>query len=498
MLGLACDARSDEVEALATGMRLHPRLRLHRTVDALVADPAFGATPTILVAAGMPGTAAAQLAARRGSGEPGEVLLLADDPLDGIAVRDADAAMPDGRLRMRPVTAAGMGTRAILSGPAPLDRVLRVGPAGGVPILVAGRAGTLAAQLVLDLLRQLQLPGLTAEVTLAGTGMDVLLARMRQAMPELDQCGHVTAQARVAAGARPALIFALADAPDDGTLRALDPSGLAPILHLARPSWEEVGRALLDPAADSAARRVHGLHVDERRAPGLDQEDLPSLRPWETLPERFREASRLQAAQVPLMLRWAGARLGRTGAAPFTWTAAELTALAEAEHDRWAACMRLEGWRHGAERDDGTKRSPFLVPFAALAAATRDLDTLPVRAAGAAASRDVVVAVGGDAQPSPGFARSTARTLDALRARFTGCLVLRLEDATVLMAALADAAGSAGIPVQLALPNEPDGPVPPVLAAAERVAVGAARRHLPGVTQRLRMSADGQLSDSSC
>ncbi len=495
VLGLATDATRSALEGFATGLGVRRRLRLHGTVAALTADRDFAVTPLILVAAPASLDVAA---ARRGAEPPCEIAVLTEDPLDHIVLRDADAAVTDRRLRMRPVSATLAAVRSILSGPAPPDRILRAGPGDGVPILIAGRAGPLAAHLVLDLLRQLQLPGLTAAITLAGPGMAALLNQLRQAMPELDACGRVSARDEADLQTfRPAPIFCLADAPDEATLRALDPSGLAPVVRLAVPSWVEVGQAQADPTADRVARAIHGLHLEERHAAGC-ADDLPSLRPWEDLPERFREASRLQASHVPLKLRWAGARPGRDGDPPFAWTAPELAALAEAEHRRWASCIRLEGWRRGPTRDDATKRSPLLVPFAALSAEMQDLDMLPVRAApryvGAPVTRDVIVAVEGDAVTLPGFAGAISRTLAEVRTRFSRRVVLRLGEATTLMAALAEAAAAAGIPVQLALPEEPDAPLHPAFAAAERVAVGAAVQHLPGVAHRVRIGADGRLA----
>jgi hypothetical protein len=499
VLGLATDATRAALEEFATGLAIRPRLRLHDTVEELLADRDFAHTPLILVAAEM---GLDVVAARGHVGSPCEIAVLCEDPLEHIALRDADAAMVDRRLRIRPVSATRSAVRGTLSGPVSPDRVLRVGVGDGVPIVIAGRAGPLAAHLVLDLLRLLQLPGLAAAIMLAGPGMDALLTRLRRALPELDTCGRVSAQDEVGRlPSRPALMLALADAPDDESLRALDTSGLAPIVRPAAPSWAEIGRAQADPTADHVARAIHGLYLEERQAAGASANDQPSLRPWEDLPERFREASRLQAAHVQLKLRWAGARAGSDGDPAFTWTGSELAALAEAEHRRWASCIRLEGWVHGPIRDDAAKRSPLLAPFATLSAEIQDLDTLPVRAAprysGTPVSRDVVVAVSGEAAARAGFAGAIGRTLADMRIRFTSRLVLRIDEPTPLMAALAAAAVASGIPVQLAFPDEPEAPLHPAFAAAERVAVGIATQHLPAVAHRIWIGSDGRIAPAA-
>jgi len=48
--------------------------------------------------------------------------------------------------------------------------------------------------------------------------------------------------------------------------------------------------------------------------------------------------------------------------------------LAENAHEVWAQQRLKEGWSHGSERDDRTKKHPCLIPYAALPESEKDYD----------------------------------------------------------------------------------------------------------------------------
>ena len=52
--------------------------------------------------------------------------------------------------------------------------------------------------------------------------------------------------------------------------------------------------------------------------------------------------------------------------------------LSENVHDHWAARRMSEGWVHGAERDDGSKTHPDLVPYASLSESEKQYDRTTV------------------------------------------------------------------------------------------------------------------------
>jgi hypothetical protein len=516
ILGLADDPnRANDLASFADGLGVGSRLRLHGTAERLWADPGFHEAPLLLLAVQHPALTADALAVQRqrAGGAPGEVAVLTDDPLEQIALRDLDAGRAAGILRIRPLSRAREAARATFAAAALPDRVLRFAdPNGGIAVTIAGEASFLASELVLELLRLVQLPELNAAITLAGPGMPALLAHLREALPEFDSCGQVTALPLLTpAAAPPALIIITENdtsVPGPGGPHAQDPAGLAPIVRPEWPSWRDIGRAQADPARDHVARAIHGLYLEERLAGG-QKSDQPSQRRWEDLPERFREASRHQAAHIFLKLRWAGVRASDPttkagdGTATFGWTERELYLLSHAEHDRWAAAARLEGWRFAANRDDSAKTSPLLVPFAALTPEVKDYDKLPVRAIphhlGVPLRRDVIATVESIGDP-PGLAFATRcqTALRDLNARLGGRLVLRITAVHPLTVALAKASRAVQVPIQLALDVEPAPSavlfLEPDFCKAERIAIGAAVRHLPAATERLLVGGDGTLT----
>ncbi len=64
---------------------------------------------------------------------------------------------------------------------------------------------------------------------------------------------------------------------------------------------------------------------------------------------------------------------------PLVAASADIEMLAKAEHDRWATCKRLAGWRSGPVRDNALRIHPDLVPWSDLTDATQDYDRDPVR-----------------------------------------------------------------------------------------------------------------------
>lgn len=54
-------------------------------------------------------------------------------------------------------------------------------------------------------------------------------------------------------------------------------------------------------------------------------------------------------------------------------------ALAKNAHENWAMQRMKEGWEHGTERDDATKKHPCLVPYEQLPESEKEYDRLMVR-----------------------------------------------------------------------------------------------------------------------
>jgi hypothetical protein len=495
------------VPEVATAFGQGGHLTMFSDPDALLAHRELGEAALVVLAASDADVAplAARVAEARAHGSektPCLIAVLAEDPLVQIAARDADANLSARNVRIRPLSRTATAARHLLADIFPPDRVLRLAEDGmSLPFLIVGTPGPMASQLLLALLRLAHLPGIKPMVTLAGTGMPALLEKLRVGLPELDAIGGIFALEDLPVnGPAPAMVLAIGDTPDDTALRRLDPGGLAPIVRPSIPAFRDIVARWQDDSADRVARGIHKLHLEERLAAGQRIGGAPSLAEWDDLPERFREASRHQASHIPLKLRHAGARAAdsaRPPAAPFAWTEAELAALTMVEHERWAAVSRAEGWSFGATRDDVAKRTPLLVPFAALSQEIRDLDVLPVRAAprqlaqaGQHVARDLIVAVRASQQETAaGFEAGLRDALRRLaRPDSERQIVVRIEAISSLTRAAIDAARAERIPVHLALRDPPSGTDLSGLAgAAERVAIGAAVAMLPTATRSIAL-----------
>jgi len=137
---------------------------------------------------------------------------------------------------------------------------------------------------------------------------------------------------------------------------------------------------LFDTDTDHLARQFHEAY---RRVAAPEKR---ANVPWADLPEDLRDSNRRLVAHIPAKLSSAGIDVeawlaGATGDVPDTWPtidaepdAATLEALAVLEHERWMADRRINGWQHGAERADGRRRHPDLVPFERLSADSQSYD----------------------------------------------------------------------------------------------------------------------------
>lgn len=176
----------------------------------------------------------------------------------------------------------------------------------------------------------------------------------------------------LADGSRPLL----GDEPAVGRLAAFN-LALADATGRSADAWER------------AARAVHERY--RRRFP-----DARLAVPWAELPREFyRDSNRRQLhsildAMAALGRSWAptrpepqpgpdpdrlassgtGERI-EAGLAFFGLTEAELSRVAEQEHESWRRQYLADGWQPGAERDDSRRRHPDLKPWAALGADTR-------------------------------------------------------------------------------------------------------------------------------
>ncbi len=148
------------------------------------------------------------------------------------------------------------------------------------------------------------------------------------------------------------------------------------------PTLAGSAELVLQRHLDRLAREIHQDYVRRREAQGDSPQQYPAMRPWDELPEPYKEANRQQADHIPVKLRAIGCvavlRSESNGRPAAEFTPEEVERLAKMEHQRWCANRWLDGWRLG-KRDDRQKRHPNLVPWEALDEPTRDYDRDAVR-----------------------------------------------------------------------------------------------------------------------
>lgn len=138
---------------------------------------------------------------------------------------------------------------------------------------------------------------------------------------------------------------------------------------------------------DSFARLIHEKYLSER--PGKTG---PADKPWEQLPEMYRQANRSQADHVEVKIRTLlGKSFRLTDSSPELILELEKTVkalpetggfteiLAEMEHNRWNADRWISGWRYSPNRDEQQLLHNFLVPYSELPDDIKKYDRMAYR-----------------------------------------------------------------------------------------------------------------------
>jgi hypothetical protein len=126
------------------------------------------------------------------------------------------------------------------------------------------------------------------------------------------------------------------------------------------------------------ARALHEVYATKRIASGLPRSD-PSVQPWSSLQETYRQANRRSADHLPLKLLSIGAADWWDGPdspalAEAIKDASTLEALARLEHISWRIDREVDGWRYGPKRDNQRMQHPDLVDYGDLSEESKDYD----------------------------------------------------------------------------------------------------------------------------
>jgi hypothetical protein len=149
------------------------------------------------------------------------------------------------------------------------------------------------------------------------------------------------------------------------------------------------------------ARGIHKRYLIQREKEEPSRPKDNSCKPWDALTEDLRESNRSQADDIVSKLRFVGlwyrkipmAKNSKQDKRALRKTGIErgkkliephVEKLAWAEHDRWTAQKRRQGWIAGpdnadASKDDTRRISHCLFPWEDLREDQKDLDRTPVR-----------------------------------------------------------------------------------------------------------------------
>jgi hypothetical protein len=124
---------------------------------------------------------------------------------------------------------------------------------------------------------------------------------------------------------------------------------------------------LLGGSHEILARSLHEEYLRTHLDQGETKETNPVLVPWEQLPEKVKEANRLQVDRIYSNLQAIGywiAPLTDWDAASIQFMPEEIAELAREEHEAWAEQLLREGWSyaHGV-KDPNRKTHPDLVSW---------------------------------------------------------------------------------------------------------------------------------------
>ncbi len=130
------------------------------------------------------------------------------------------------------------------------------------------------------------------------------------------------------------------------------------------------------------ARLFHDHYIEYFRQQGDTPEKRPAMRPWEELPEPYRESNRLEAEHVLVKLRAVGCTLGplvRFSAESFRLEGDEVETMARMEHERWTVEHLLAGWVYGLQRDEQAQTHPDLLPWDRLPESEKEYNRQTIR-----------------------------------------------------------------------------------------------------------------------
>ena len=165
----------------------------------------------------------------------------------------------------------------------------------------------------------------------------------------------------------------------------LESAGVAGDVRLVTSDLKAVTDDFFHQSGPELMARVrHEEYVTRERSRGVTVRDNPSLVSWEDLPDSLKESNRRFADSIGEVLHALGGSLvplkHLEPDQPFR-DGPVLERLAVAEHERWIASLRRDGWVYGSgPKNSARKRHPLLVEWSDLSEPEREKDRDAVRA----------------------------------------------------------------------------------------------------------------------
>ena len=131
------------------------------------------------------------------------------------------------------------------------------------------------------------------------------------------------------------------------------------------------------------AQAIHEDYLAQRVKAGDFNADKLSHKPWADLNEFYQDSNRRNADDIPRKLKLMGLDWGEHDARPGatvveSFEAHEMRRLveeaAQAEHDRWLAERRQQGWVYAERENVDRQESPAMLPWAQLPEAQKVKD----------------------------------------------------------------------------------------------------------------------------
>lgn len=131
---------------------------------------------------------------------------------------------------------------------------------------------------------------------------------------------------------------------------------------------------------DRKARAIHDDYLKKRKKTsgfGSKEADVS----WENLSQEYKDSNRKAADHMGVKMRGIGCEIvskddPRSSA---TFSEEEIEKLSELEHRRWNAERSLSGWTFGKQKNDKTRKTPYLIDWKDLSEDIKDYDRNTVK-----------------------------------------------------------------------------------------------------------------------